>query len=375
MRLLHTADWHLGRTFHGTSLHEDHAAFGDFLVDLAREQRVDGVLVAGDLYDRALPPVDAVRLADDLLGRLAAIAPVVVITGNHDSAPRLAFGAGLLAGAGLHLRTDVARIGEPVMLGTTAVYAIPYLEPDLVRAELGCERGHGPALEAAMARVRADAATRGAGRTVVMAHAFVAGAQETGSERDLSVGGAASVTAALFTGTDYAALGHIHRPQASGSVARYSGSPLAFSFSEAQDTKSVVVVDLAGERARHELVPCPVGRPLAVLRGTLDELLEDPAHAAFERAWVQATLTDSARPADAMERLRRRFPHAAELLFDPQGAAGAASGSFTRRLRGLDDAALMAGFVEDVRGTPATPEEAELLADALSARRAAEVSA
>lgn len=375
MRLLHTADWHLGRTFHGTSLHEDHAAFGDFLVDLAREQRVDGVLVAGDLYDRALPPVDAVRLADDLLGRLAAIAPVVVITGNHDSAPRLAFGAGLLAGAGLHLRTDVARIGEPVMLGTTAVYAIPYLEPDLVRAELGCERGHGPALEAAMARVRADAATRGAGRTVVMAHAFVAGAQETGSERDLSVGGAASVTAALFAGTDYAGLGHIHRPQASGSVARYSGSPLALSFSEAQDTKSVVVVDLAGERARHELVPCPVGRPLAVLRGTLDELLEDPAHAAFERAWVQATLTDSARPADAMERLRRRFPHAAELLFDPQGAAGAASGSFTRRLRGLDDAALMAGFVEDVRGTPATPEEAELLADALSARRAAEVSA
>lgn len=374
MRFLHTADWHLGRPFHGSSLLEAQAAFGDFLVELAREQEVDAVIVAGDLYDRALPPVDAVRLADELLARLAAERPVVVISGNHDSAPRLAFGSALLEHAGLHLRTDVARIGVPVMVGSTAVYAIPYLEPDLVRGQLGCERGHGPALEAAMGIVRADTATRGAERVVVTAHAFVAGAQETASERDLAVGGASSVSAAVFRGAHYAALGHLHSPQPTGTVGRYSGSPIAFSFSEAADVKSVTIADLSGERVAVETVECPVWRPLARLRGTLEQLLVDPAHAGAEYAWVQAVVTDAARPADAMERLRRRFPHAAELVLEPAGAEHAATGTFARRLQGLGDHELLAGFVRDVRGTPASTEEAALLGDALSARRTAEVS-
>jgi len=379
MLLLHTADWHLGRAFHGEDLLGAHAAWVDWLVALARTERPDAVVVAGDLYDRAIPPVDAVRLADDALARLAEVAPVVVISGNHDSAQRLRFAAPLLARSGLHVRTDPARAGEPVPVGDGLVYAVPYLEPDLCRAVLGCEeRGHGAVMGAALERVRADRARRPAGTPcAVVAHAFVAGAAGCDSERELvAVGGAACVPAAAFAGLDYVALGHLHGPQRVGPRGRYAGSPLAFSFSEAGQRKSVCLVEVAaGADPVVRPVSCPVHRPLACLRGTLDELLADPRHAGAEGAWVQATLTDPIRPSDAMERLRARFPHTAALSFDPQGAgAPHAAGSYAVRLAGLGDEELAARFVHDARGVPATDEELELLRGALG-RRAAEAVA
>lgn len=367
MRVLHTADWHLGRSFHGEGLLAAQAAWVDWLVGLAASSSVDAIVVAGDLYDRALPPVDAIALAGDALARLAAVAPVVVVSGNHDSATRLGFGASLLARAGLHLRTDPAACGTPVLAGALALYPIPYLEPDAVRATLGVEeRGHGPVLAAAMGLVRADLARRPAGtRAVVVAHAFVAGAQASGSERDLAIGGAASVPASTFAGADYVALGHLHGPQRVGESGRYAGSPLAFSFSEATHRKSVALVDLAGAAPAVELVPCPVPRPLARVRGTLASLLADAAHEAAEEAWVEVTLTDAARPADAMDRLRRRFPHVVALHFAPEGAAAGVVGSYGARLRGLSDTELAASFVEDVRGVPADADEQALLAEVL----------
>jgi exonuclease SbcD len=375
MRLLHTADWHLGRSFHGESLLGAQAAAVEHVVAVAREAAVDAVLLAGDLYDRALPPVDAVRLADEALRRLSETCPVVVISGNHDSAARLGFGSGLLARAGLHVRTAPEACADPVVLGDTCVYALPYLEPDVVRGALGCEeRGHAAVLGAAMACVRADLARRPAGtRSVVLAHAFVSGAEPCDSERDLAVGGAGCVPAATFAGVDYVALGHLHGPQRVGARGRYAGSPLAFSFSEAGRPKSLAVVEL-GVRPAVELVPCPVARPLATLRGDLDALLADPALAVHESAWVHATVTDAVRPPDAMERLRRRFPHAVVLAFDPQGAGKAAAGTYAERLRGLDDAELVASFVRDVRGADAADEELSLLQDALAAGRVAELS-
>ncbi len=374
MRVLHTADWHLGRSFHGEGLLGAQAAWVDWLVALAGRSSLDAILVAGDLYDRALPPVDAIALAGEALARLAAVAPVVVVPGNHDSATRLAFGAELMARAGLHLRTDPARSGEPVMVGALALYPIPYLEPDAVRDVLEVEgRGHAAVLEAAMARVRADLATRPAGtRAVVVAHAFVAGAAPSESERDLAIGGLASVPAATFAGVDYLALGHLHAPQRVADAGRYAGSPLAFSFSEATHRKSVALVDLASPAPAVELVPCPVPRPLARVRGPLEELLADPAHEAAEEAWVEVTLTDAVRPAEAMDRLRRRFPHAMALRFAPEGARGAAAGTYAARLRGLSDLELARSFVEDVRGVPADAGEEALLADVLGDPRVGE---
>jgi len=374
MRVLHTADWHLGRGFHGEGLLAAQAAWADWLVELAGAASVDAIVVAGDLYDRALPPVDAVALADDALARLAAIAPVVVVAGNHDSATRLGFGSSLLARAGLHLRTEPARSGEPVLVGGLALYPIPYLEPDAVRTALGVqERGHGPVLTAAMALVRADLARRAGGtRAVVVAHAFVAGAQASESERDLALGGASCVPASTFAGADYVALGHLHGPQRVGKNGRYAGSPLALSFSEATHTKSVVLVDLAAAAPTVELVACPVPRPLARVRGILEALLADAAHEAAEEAWVEVTLTDAVRPADAMDRLRRRFPHAVALHFAPQGVPAGAEGSYAARLRGLSDLALATSFVEDVRGLPADADEEALLAEVLGDARVTE---
>jgi exonuclease SbcD len=377
MRFLHTADWHLGRSFHGESLLAAQAAAVDFMVDAARDAEVDAVIVAGDLYDRALPPVDAVRLADEALRRLSELCGVVVISGNHDSAVRLGFGSALLERAGVHLRTAAGACGDPIVVRGACVYAVPYLEPDLVRADLGCdERGHAAVLAAAMDRVRADLAGRPAGtRAAVVAHAFVAGAEASESERDLAVGGAASVPASVFEGVDYVALGHLHGPQQAGANGRYAGSPLAFSFSEARHAKSVAVVELARDGPRVELLRCPVARPLATLRGTLDELLADPLHTRHEDSWVQATVTDAIRPADAMERLRHRFAHTVVLAFEPEGDAARARGSYAERLRGLDDAALLARFVEDVRGAAAHEDELALLQDALTAERVSELSA
>ena len=375
MRLLHTADWHRGRAFHGEALLSAQAAVVDFVVEAAAASSVDGILIAGDLYDRALPPVDAVRLADEALTRLAEVAPVVVISGNHDSAGRLGFGAGLLACAGVHIATAPTPV--PVPLADGWVYPIPYLEPDLVREPLGIEeRSHAAAMGAAMDRVRADVAARGSGPVVVMAHAFVAGGMPSESERDLAVGGAANVPAFVFDGADYVALGHLHGPQVvGGGLGRYAGSPLAFSVSEAGQAKSVAVVEVvAGALPLVELLPTPVPRPLANLRGTLDELLADPRLAAHEDAWVQATLTDPVRPADAMERLRRRFPHAVALAFDPQGAGARPEDSY-QRLRGLDDDELVQRFVSDTRGRDADDDELALLRDALTARRVAELAA
>ncbi|RKS77898.1 exonuclease SbcD [Motilibacter peucedani] len=382
MRILHTSDWHLGRSFHREGMLGAQAAFVDFLVEVVVRERVDVVLVAGDVYDRALPAVDAVALFDDALSRLvAAGARVVLLSGNHDSASRLGFGSRLLDAAGVHLRTDPRAVGTPVLLqddhGPVALYPLPYLEPDAAGPLLACdERGHAAVLGAAMRLVRADLSRRRGTRSVVAAHAFVSGGLPSDSERDISVGGIGAVTASVFDGVDYAALGHLHGPQQLGPAVRYSGSPLAYSFSEARHTKSVALVELgASGLGSVEVVPCPVPRPLATLRGSLDDLLTGAQHAHLEDSWLQVTLTDAVRPREPMERLRARFPHVLVLGFDPVGGPQRAQG-YSELVRGLDDLGLAAGFVEHVRaGAAPTDAETALLREAFEAVRLREAVA
>ncbi len=222
MRLIHTSDWHLGRTLHGENLLPYQESFLRWLLDEAVRQRAGAVVVAGDVYDRAVPPLDAVRLLDAALLRFAqARIPVILISGNHDSAVRLGFGAGLSEAAGIHLRTSVADLARPVLLadehGPVAIYGVPYLLPDAVMADLGVQsRTHEAVLAEAARLIRADAAARGAARTVVAAHAFVTGGQPAESERDIRVGGVADVPAAVFAGFSYVALGHLHGAQRAG---------------------------------------------------------------------------------------------------------------------------------------------------------------
>jgi exonuclease SbcD len=368
VRILHTSDWHLGRSFHRVGMLDAQVAYVDHLVDVVRAERVDVVLVAGDVYDRALPSVDVVSVLDDALARLTgAGATVVLSSGNHDSARRLGFASRLLEAARVHVRTDPARAAEPVLLGDrygpVAIYPLPYLEPALVAGALGCDRSHAAVLRATLDVVRADLAGRPTGtRSVVAAHAFVLGGRPSDSERDISVGGVASVPLSVFDGIDYTALGHLHGRQQLAPSVRYSGSPLAYSFSEARQVKGSWLIEL-GRRGEPlvDAVPAPVPRKLSLLRGDLAELLTDAALAASERAWCQVTLTDAVRPAEAMQRLRTRFPHTLELRFAPRSVPGEPVRSYAEQLAGRDDLAVCCGFLDHVRGRPAEPGEVELL--------------
>ncbi|MEU9399491.1 exonuclease SbcCD subunit D [Streptomyces sp. NPDC048242] len=378
MRLLHTSDWHLGRSFHRVNMLGAQAEFIGHLVDAVRAHVVDAVVVSGDVYDRAVPPLAAVELFDDALHRLADLGvPTVMISGNHDSARRLGVGAGLIDRAGIHLRTEPSAAGTPVVLsdahGEVAFYGLPYLEPALVKDEFGVTKaGHEAVLAAAMDRVRADLAGRPPGtRSVVLAHAFVTGGQASDSERDITVGGVAAVPAGVFDGVDYVALGHLHGCQTLTERVRYSGSPLAYSFSEADHRKSMWLVDLAADGAvAAERLDCPVPRPLARIRGALEDLLADPLLDRHENAWVEATLTDAIRPADPMARIAARFPHTLSLVFDPERAPDDPAVSYARRLAGRDDQQIAEDFVAHVRGTGPDPREAAVLRDAFDAVRA-----
>ena len=370
MRLIHTSDWHLGRSFHRVGLLDAQAAFLDHLVEVVRSERVDAVLVSGDVYDRALPAPDTVGLLSETVTRLIdAGAQVVLSSGNHDSAIRLGFASELLARAGLHIRTSLATIGRPVMVGDVAVHPLPYLEPSVAADRLGApERTHAAVLGAAMDRVRADLAGRG-GPSVVMAHAFVTGGATSESERDISVGGVSAVHPRTFEGVDYVALGHLHGRQEVAEGQRYSGSPVALSFSEVNHTKGSWLVDLDSGGVDVTAVEAPVHKPLAVLRGELEDLLADPRHAGAEAAWCQVTLTDAVRPMAAMERLRQRFPDTLVVQFDPQGVRELPT-SRAAAVRQRGDLDVCCDFLSHVRGgNAATDEERALLATAVEGAR------
>ena len=394
MLMLHTSDWHLGRSLHRADLRAAQAAFLDDLVEVTRAEKVDVVLVAGDVYDRAVPPVDSIELCEDALLRLHATgARIVLISGNHDSARRLGFGSALLDQAGVHLRTQVARLARPVMLedahGPVAVYGVPYLEPDAVRDELppvrgegevggepaGAQqvpRGHAGVLGHAVLCIQADADARGVRRRVVMAHGWVSGGAASDSERDITVGGVGQVPAELFAGFSYVALGHLHGQQTLAGHLRYSGSPLPYSFSEASHHKGSWLVELDAEGTRRaERVPAPIHRKLSVLRGRLGDLVGSSAYAHYENDFVSVALTDLTRPEGAMDALRARFPHILVLTFEPEGAAPDRRG-YRAILAGRDDLAIAAEFVQHVRDASATEGEKQLLARAFEAVRLGE---
>jgi DNA repair protein SbcD/Mre11 len=382
MRVLHTSDWHMGRMFHGRDLLAHQEAVLGSLADLVADERVDVVVVSGDLYDRAVPSGEAVSACTRVLKTIRqAGAQLVVTPGNHDSAPRLgAFGEFTAAG-GLHLRTRIAELDTPVLLadrhGPVALYGIPYLEPEPARQALGVPdaRGHAGVVAEAMRRIRADLAGRPAGtRSVVLAHAFVTGGAACASERTIAVGGIEQVPAPVFDGVDYVALGHLHGPQRPAEHLRYSGSPLAYSFSEARHHKSVWLADLDhGGLAGVERRELPVPRRLTTLAGTLEELLVEPAHERFTGDFLSVELTDSVRPTDALRRLQNRFPHAVHLEWRP--ANPPASLCYAEAARGRTDLEMACCFVADCRGDEPSEREEELLADALAAAAAMEPGA
>ena len=382
MRILHTSDWHIGRTFHGVDLLADQTRVLDAIAAVVAQRGVDVVVVPGDVYDRSIPSADAVAVCNRGFEAIRAAGAVIVATsGNHDSPVRLGAGAAFAAAGGLHLMTRVSALDVPVVLdddhGPVAFYGIPYLEPEITRTGLGVPqaRSHAEILDVAMARIRADLDERRAGapglRSVLLAHAFVVGGEATGSERSISVGGVETVSASAFDGVDYVALGHLHSPQTLAENVRYSGSPLPYSFGERSHRKAVWLVDVdAAGLATVERLDLPVVRGLSQLTGTLDELLSDAAFDSAEDHYVSAVLTDALRPVDAMRALQTRFPYAVHMEW--QRPEGNPELRYRDRVRGRSDLEIAEGFLTDVR-SDATPGEVQLFEQALRSATAAEV--
>ncbi|WP_147107674.1 exonuclease SbcCD subunit D [Nesterenkonia populi] len=390
MRFLHTSDWHLGRGFHGFSLRAEQEEMCDAVCSAVGEQGVDVVLIAGDVYDRALPPEWAVELLEETLGRLVdAGAQVIITAGNHDSAARLGFGRSLMRSSGVHIRSALEDSWIPVELtdenGPVLVYGVPYLEPQLHAAALGCERAHHTgAARAVTQRIRDDRAQRAPeAQTIVMAHLFAARGTASESERHIgaeaaagerldhheeTVGGLSVVPLEVFDGFDYTALGHLHGRQALTDAVRYSGSPLRFSFSEAEQEKGAWVYDTV----EGSMVPLDwaIGRPLKRLSGTIEEVLSPETLEKWSEAYVQVKLTDDQRPEQAFQRVQEAYPWLASFSY---AGAGQVSGgtTYSQKLKqARTDTEVVAGFLEHVRSRGPDEPEQQLIAEALQEARA-----
>lgn len=325
MKLMHLADLHLGKRVNGFSMMEDQEYILNRILEIMEEEQPDGLLIAGDVYDKTIPPAEAVRLMDDFLTAVAAKhVPVFLISGNHDSAERVAFGHQLMQGSGIWI--------SPVYDGTIRhhtledrwgevnIYLVPFLRPSVVRSffpDIEIE-DYTDALRTIIEDLQVDTSRR----NVVLAHQFVTAAgalPETCDSEQLSVGGLDRVDGSVFSPFDYTALGHLHGPQRVGSeTIRYAGSPLKYSFSELHQKKSVTVAELR-EKGEAEIrqIPLQPRREMIELRGTFEEILaEARKKGELQTDYYHMILTDETDVVDALSRLREYYPNIMLLDYD-----------------------------------------------------------
>ncbi|MCR2810862.1 MULTISPECIES: exonuclease SbcCD subunit D [unclassified Microbacterium] len=384
MRILHTSDWHIGRSFHGHATLDALRGVLETLAAQVRDNDVDVVIVAGDVFDSAAPAAACYTLLSDALRALSdSGARIIVTSGNHDSAARLGFQSALLR-EGIHVVTDPLSAGTPITIdddhGAVHFYGIPFLEPALVRhlwpeAELRSQRA---TIEHVMGLVRADLAGR-SGRSVAIAHCFAAGVDSTpGVEREIRQGSLDMVPLSAFDGPDYVALGHIHGRQQLSERVRYAGAPLHYSFGEADKPRGswLVELDSAG-LASVAWLDLPVPRPLTTVRGSLDELLNDARFSEHEDSWVCAQYTDATPQLDPMRRLQARFAFCATVMHTPEGVRGPDGSTYSRRVRAArNDVELVDAFLAHVRdGEGASEDEIAVLRDVIDERSLVEASA
>lgn len=388
MRILHTSDWHIGRTFHGHSTDDHLEQVLGALAQAVTDYAVDVVIVAGDVFDSSTPKGEAFTLLNQVIGAIKdAGARVLLTSGNHDGPARLGHMAQFAAFGGVHIHAQVAHLARPVVAtddhGDVLLYGIPYLHPEFVRSAFPDFAGttHGEALEFAMGLIEADALARAGAdaRWVVAAHCFAsgeAGGEGAGTgdlsgraeERDITRGGLNIVAPSVFGAATYAALGHIHSRGTLAPTVRYSGAPLRFSFGERSSSKGVWLVDIGapGTPVETTWLNLPTPRAAVRLTGTLDALLADAEHEHAEQAWVEVVLTDDVRPRDSMRRIQERFPYAVTLTHRPANVGPVEARTYTERVRGKSDEELVDGFLSFVRGGHgATAGESAILREAL----------
>lgn len=393
MRILHSADLHLGKTLHEHDMLEDQRHALDAMIDAAATERPACFLVAGDVFDRAVPPAEAVTMLGDFVARLKAIDPamiVAIIPGNHDSAARLGYLAQILSGVGVHVAADAASCDRPVIVERgdqrARLWLLPFLNPGSMDAEPAPEptglqgslfdeqpmplRSQADMFAQAMRRIEAAKAPLRASddaADILVCHAFAAGGQPSDSERTF-LGTAELVDGSAFDAFDYVALGHLHRPQSAGPHGRYPGSPLAYSFSEAGAERGFLSVDVSRGSMRPEFRSIAPLHRMIRISGSYDEILGNPEFSAYERDYIEAVLGDADAVLNPVDAIRRRFPWLLSLrqaAFERARADGDQTATpartatspaddfvaFYRELRGVDpepdDVALFAGLYEE----------------------------
>ncbi|EKU71710.1 exonuclease SbcCD subunit D [Selenomonas sp. F0473] len=367
MRFIHTADWHLGKLFGQRHMTEDQAYVLDELLALCADVRPDALVIAGDVYDRAIPPPEAVALFSETLAKLAARnIKALFIAGNHDSAVRLGFGAELLRASGVYPAGTVRAAQPPVVLsdayGDVYFSLIPYGDPPHVKEAFALESM--PSFDAALGvQIAAARAQIPAGaRSVAVAHAFVVGGQPSESEHALSVGGSDQVRTENFAAYNYTALGHLHAPQRAGAEhIRYSGSLLKYSFDEARQKKGVELVDIDGAGAvSHAFYPLAPRHDVRIVSGLMTELLSEGFDPLPHDDYICAELLDSDAVLAAHEKLRQIYPNLFSIT-RPNINMGRLSSNERTYERGQSDFRLFADFFADVTKEEMSPEEERAL--------------
>ncbi len=371
MRFIHTADWHLGRIFHELHLTGDQSYLLDKFIDLVKDAKPDAVVIAGDIYDRAVPPPEAVRLLDDVLSRLCLECgvTVVLISGNHDSPDRLGFASRMLANQNLHIFGSLLPDAKPLTLkdrhGPISLYALPYVEPLVVREKLGMDevKDHDSAMRAMIALMRQKSSAEG--RSVLLTHAFVPGCMESESERPLTVGGAGTVSKSCFEGFSYTALGHLHCPQSAGDdKIQYSGSLMKYSFAESDHDKSVnlVEIDKTGFCSVEQVHLSP-RRDVRRIKGCIGEILKGQG----SDDYVEVTLLDREPILDAIGKLRSVYPNTLNIRRPCFTPGRGPETNFDHRK--MNDTELFSSFFRQVTGDELTCAQRQAFTSVVDALR------
>lgn len=374
MKFIHTADWHLGRSFHEKNLVEDQRTVLEQFVDLVREEKPDIVLVAGDIYDRSVPAIDAICLLDEVLTEIVLHlrVPLAMIAGNHDSPGRLAFGSELYKDQGLSVAGPTTRkLVIKDQHGPVDIHLIPYARPEeALSAGLSLkEKSHDAALAA---QVEECSGGKIPARSIVVAHAFVADCEESESERLLSVGGAGTVSAGHFNGYGYTALGHLHRPQELRDNVQYSGSLLKYSFSEADHIKGVVVGEMdAKGKVSTRFVELAPRHEVRIIEGLFASLLKPAGTKASRQDYIEFRLLDKGPVLNAMSRLREVYPNALSVRRPEIEMRNDSSMAGVDRCK-ISHAELFERFFVDVVGESMTVKEKKALEEILKEVQAEE---
>ncbi len=376
MKILHTADWHLGKSFNNYNLLEEQRSVLQHLLEIVRREKPDMMLLAGDIYDRSVPPAEAVRLFDEIMSEiiLECKVPVIAIAGNHDNPERINYCNYLLKRQGLHIFGSIQIPLQPIVMedafGEIYFYPIPYTEPEVLRYYTRDDkiRSHEQVMQWVVQHIQEK---HPAGkRKVLIGHAFIGGGTESESERQLLVGGAAHISPSLFTDFDYVALGHLHQPQVflEGKM-RYSGSLLKYSFSEAHHQKSVCLLEMDGEgKVQTRLLPLIPPKDVRRIKGKIEnrifQLSQEEADLQTEDL-LEVTLENEEIVPNAMQIVQKQYPNAMTLKWPQLQRVVNQSRLTSEHLHKMTERDLFSDFYKRFRGKDLSKEKQVIIEQAI----------